>query len=96
MALTLTLARRFCRQFYKILFFVEHITRFGPIDAEGDRGVAGSHLACAHRIEEILEFHGKSSGSLKDLIDLKLDLEDASKREEILLPYFSSKKEAKS
>ena len=77
-------------------FFVELITRFGPIDSESDRGVAGSHLAFAHRIEEILEFHGKSSGSLKDLIDLKLDLEDASKREEILLPYFSSKKEAKS
>ena len=77
-------------------FFVELITRFGPIDSESDRGVAGSHLAFAHRIEEILEFHGKSIGSLKDLIDLKLDLEDASKREEILLPYFSSKKEAKS
>jgi len=77
-------------------FFVELITRFGPIDSESDRGVAGSHLAFAHRIEEILEFNGKSSGSLKDLMDLKLDLEDASKREEILLPYFSSKKEAKS
>uniref|UniRef100_M8AZ89 Uncharacterized protein n=1 Tax=Aegilops tauschii TaxID=37682 RepID=M8AZ89_AEGTA len=76
-------------------FFVELITRFGPIDSESDRGVAGSHLAFAHRIEEILEFNGKSSGSMKDL-DPKLDLEDASKREEILLPYFSSKKEAKS
>ena len=96
LTLTLTLARRFCRQFHKIVFFVELITRFGPIDSESDRGVVGSHLAFAHRIEEILEFHGKSSGSLKDLIDLKLDLEDASKREEILLPYFSSKKEAKS
>lgn len=74
-------------------FFVELLTRFGPIGSESDGGVAGSHLAFARRIEEILEFHGKSSGSLKDLMDLKLDLEDASKREEILLPYyFASKK----
>jgi hypothetical protein len=66
-----------------------HFKHRAPMRVLGENAF---HRAFTDRINQIMKCEGKDAASLRDLIDLKYNLEDPQKRNEILTRYFDQRK----
>ena len=68
---------------------LRHFKQSAPMRA---LGADAFHRAFSDRINQIMKCEGKDATSLRDLIDLKYNLEDPQKLNEILTRYFEKRK----